>query len=204
MRELYEDPTAMKELLMRTIGIMEKEGEVADPERNVVHQPAAAPLVSALDTDDWKRDYEARVEQTAALKAKWAERASPPPPPREILPPPSPPSPPSAQPTTQPTDLLTEVRSKRVASDATTPPVDTRNMKPSDVIALTQSGVPLSSISIEAAQQERDRQAERLRQEAQQAEEKKVEEWAKTPVNIDSDEILKYFDTERWPKGTAA
>ncbi|KAJ9449400.1 hypothetical protein DIPPA_29390 [Diplonema papillatum] len=60
MRELHEDPTAMRELLLRTM-------EKVDRNKAIEHG-----LSARLATDDWKRDYESRVQRQEDLKNSCA------------------------------------------------------------------------------------------------------------------------------------
>eukprot|EP01064_Diplonema_japonicum_P008173 TRINITY_DN15675_c0_g1_i1.p1 TRINITY_DN15675_c0_g1~~TRINITY_DN15675_c0_g1_i1.p1 ORF type:complete len:424 (+),score=123.04 TRINITY_DN15675_c0_g1_i1:54-1325(+) len=60
MRELQEDPIAIRELLERTISNIDENKRI---EKN---------LAVHLETDDWKKDYEERVRKKEAMKAKFA------------------------------------------------------------------------------------------------------------------------------------
>eukprot|EP01063_Lacrimia_lanifica_P014559 TRINITY_DN21124_c0_g1_i1.p1 TRINITY_DN21124_c0_g1~~TRINITY_DN21124_c0_g1_i1.p1 ORF type:complete len:462 (+),score=205.22 TRINITY_DN21124_c0_g1_i1:60-1445(+) len=69
MRELHEDPTAIHELLMRT---MKKDGGKPAPPAPPTKQVEKG-LGELLAGDDWKQDYERRVHRTQGVLDQWAE-----------------------------------------------------------------------------------------------------------------------------------
>ena len=232
MRELYEDPTTMRELLMRTIDSMKGSDDVprtpAVPAATANASAAAAAAAAARPApvspattaaapkplscaDGWKADYSERVQAREAQKEAWAARLSEPddaapasereewrrrtPVNCEVTattPAPVPEEPPLDAPAVAAATATSGAPPARSAS----PLGDLRNMRPSDLIKLTQKGLAPGTQPSEEEEQARRDAAARV---AAKAEEESMRRHMATPDIIPQEDLLAFFDSERWP-----